>query len=352
VFALLALAVFVAADPSPVSSATAFTPQEKVLAQAPYGNFACRVNSLKLTIDSPGVGEHIIITPDEVRAAFANVATLEWAHIAQSSFSSLDGRNEEKVLATPGGDMGEFIQALEAYTKVSGKTLDAAEVQRVFEKYLKVMTRQKFSYETDEKAYIRLAVATGCKNLHVSEMGGMKHKREAFLSQMARPEHIGDAFIRFLATNATELTITPDYIHHALAAYHNVLWTTPSRLSTKLCYLELKGAHLEAALINIRTPPFCVDQGLAPMVSQQLTCSAPALVNHPEAVRVLRRELVSVLSTLDAAVDAKEVMAAFNLLAEANLEKFWGEVGQDLPVYTVEFVNSSPLLSTEEEFVE
>jgi len=322
------------------------------LAQAPFGNFACRVNSLKLTIDSPGVGEHITIPPEEVRAAFANVATLEWAHIAQTSFSSLDGRNDEKVLATPGGDMGEFIQALEAFTKVSGTTLDAAAVQRVFERYLKVMTRQKFSYETDETSYIRLAVATGCKNLHVSEMGGMKHKREAFLSQVTRPEHIGDAFIRFLVTNSTELGVNPDYIHHALAAYHNVLWTTPSRLSTKLCYLELKGNHKEAALIHIRTPPFCVDQGLAPMVSQLLTCSAPSLVNHPEAVRVLRRELVSVLSTIDPKVDAKEVMAALNLLAEANLDKFWGQVGQDLPVYTVEFVNSSPLLTTEEAFVE
>lgn len=246
--------------------------------------------------------------------------------------------------------MGEFIQAVAAYAKVTNKKQSESDVARLFEKYLKVMTRSKFSYETDEKAYTKLIVATGCKNLHVSEMGGMKHKRQAFLEQVALPQHIGDPFIRFLATNATNLDLEPDYIHSSLAAYHNVLWTNPSKLSSKLCYLETKGLSTEAAIVNIKTSPYCVDQGLAPMVSQQLSCAAPVFINHGDAVRVFRRELVAVFTEGVKDVDPRDVMAAYNLIAETNLQKFLGEVAADLPVYTVEFLNSSPLLSADVAF--
>jgi len=240
--------------------------------------------------------------------------------------------------------MGEFIQAIAAYNKVTGKVLGEDEVQRILERYLKGMTRSKFSYETDEKAYLRLAVATGCRNLHVADMGGMKRKKEAYLQQLAVPEHIGDPFIRFLAVNHTSLELNIEVLHHSLAAYHKVLWTSPSQLASKLCYLEVKGAqHQEQALVHVRTPQFCVDQGLAPMISQQLSCPAPVFINHPDVVRLFRRELVSVMT--DDVNQARDILAAYNQMAEQNLEKFWSEYGAGLPVYTVSFDSSAEVLS-------
>jgi hypothetical protein len=317
-----------------------------VLARQAYGNFACRVNTLKVTTENPGTAETPVIGVQDIRDSFEQLASLEWAHVMQASFSSFDGRNEEKILGTPGGDMGEFIQAIAAFTKVTGKTLSADEVQRVLERYLRTMTRSKFSYETDEKAYIRLAVATGCKNLHVADMGGMKRKKEAYLAQLAVPEHIGDPFIRFLAQNHTELDMPLEVLHNSLAAYHKVLWTSPSLLATKLCYVEVKGApNREQALIHVRAGQFCVDQGLAPLLSPQLTCPAPVFINHVDFVRLYRRELVSVLTDNDESRDkARDVLATFNQIAEQNLDKFWADYGAGLPVYTVEFGNSAPIL--------
>jgi len=332
--------------------ASPHTSQDKFLAKAFAGNFACRVNSVSVSTVAPSVGE-AIVTPKQLQAAFAHVATLEWAHIAQTSFSALDGRNDEKVLGTPGGDMGEFIQALNAYTKVSNKVLTEEEVEAVFDRYLKVMTRSKFFYETDERAYLRIAVATGCKNLHVSEMGSMRHKRAEYLSVIDTPEYIGDSFIRFLAQNGTDLGLVPAYVKSALTAYHNALWTKPSEKSQKLCFLEMKGKpNTHAALVNILTPTFCVDQGLAPMASQQLACSAPVLINHPEAVKILRRELVSVFNyNTEPKVDPRDVLAAYNAIAQENLEKYWALVGEGLPIYNVEFQNSSPLFAQTVSFV-
>jgi len=334
---------------SAAASSTRYTPQEEYLAKQAIGNFGCKVNSLIVTTDNPG--ELDSVTPDAIRAAFTNVATLEWTHIAQMSFSSFDGRNSEKVLGTPGGDMGEFILALHAYSKVSAATLSVDDITALFEKYLKKTTRAKFSYETDEKSYMRLAVATGCRNLHISELGGMKRKKEAVLALISRPEHIGDPFIRFLATNTTDLDLNPDYIQGALVAYHTVLWTTPSKLAEKLCYLELKGPHKQAALVNIKTPAFCVDQGLAPMVSPLLACPAPVFIYHPDAVRLLRRELATIF-THGTQVDPRDVLETHNSLAENNLEKFMVSFAANVPTYTVEFFNSSPLLSSDVSAVE
>jgi len=344
---ILGCAMVMADVRSPAASATQYTPQEKVLAEQAYGNFACRVNTLKVTTENPGTNDVPVISPQDIRDSFEQLASLEWSHVMQSSFSAMDGRNTEKVLSTPGGDMGEFIQAIAAFNKVTGKTLTDDDVLRVFEKYLKVMTRSKFSYETDEKSYLRLAVATGCKNLHVADMGGMKHKKAAYLSMIAAPEHIGDPFIRFLAQNQTDLGLDGDVIRQGLSAYHTVLWSSPSLLSSKLCYLEMKGAsHTEQALIHVRSEQWCVDQGLAPSISSQLTCPAPVFVNHPDAVRLFRRELVSVLTDKeDSAQAARDVLAAYNQLAETNLDKFWGDYGAGLPVYTIEFGNSAPVLS-------
>lgn len=303
------------------------------------GNFACKVNSVTVSTDNPG--ETDLVKADHVRAAFQQVATLEWAHALQMSFSPMDGRNPEKVLATPGGDMGEFIQAIMAYAKVSQAELSQQDVNGMFVKYLKTMSKEKFTYETDEKAYIKLAIATGCRNLRIADMGGMKRKREALLDQIGNPEFIGDPFIKFLATNATDMDLEGKYVAMGLSAYHTALWSGPSVLSEKLCYLEFKGAHREAALVNIKVPPYCIDQGLVPMVSQQMTCTAPIYVHHADAAKLLRREMVAAL-TEGQTVNPRDMLATFNMIAENNFASWWGATGAGKGTYTVTFSQSFP----------
>lgn len=315
-----------------------------MISQEATGNFACRVDEVVVTTDSPGDVEMPAVTAKAVRAAFANVATLEWAHIPQMFFGAMDGRNDEKVLSTPGGDMGEFLFALHAFQKVSGQTVGVDEATAMLEKYLKVMTKEKFFYETDERAYIRLAVASGCRNLKIAELSGMKRKKEAVLEQIALPEHIGDPVIKFMASNATQLDLSSDIIQAGLAAFHNALWSnTPSHIDQKMCYLSVKGPHQEAAVVNVKVPAFCVDQGLAPMVSQQFACGAPVYLVHQDAAKLLRREIVSVI-TAGTEVDASEVLATVNQLAGDVLDKFLADKSE-LPMYTVEFKNSSPFMS-------
>jgi len=342
VAALLLVVVLVAGDsPSAASAPSRLTPQDLFLAHQAVGNFACRIDSVQVVLDKPGDEDKMVVSAEDLETALSQTATLEWAHVNQFFFSSLDGRNDEKILGAAGGDMGEFIQVLEAYTQITGSTLMFEEVDEILQRLLKVMSRNKFFYETDEKAYRKLAIDTGCQNLHVATVGD-KRKRQAILDSFAAAnmgEYIGDPFIRFLSENTDTTTVRKAYISYAIQAFHTNLWRN-SIEQRSICYLEVKGRSDPKALLHIKTPGYCVDQGLAPLISSQV-CSGQTFIEHTDAVKLFRRELVNLVAKPQD--NPQDILAHYNKLAQQNLAKFW-DTFQGLPEYTITFKNSSPLL--------
>merc|ERR1712146_254509 len=267
------------------------SPQDEILAESITSNFACKVDSVEVNMDVAGSEEKTTVTADDLKTALARTATLEWAHVNQFFFAS-DGRNDEKNLLTGGGDMVEFIQGLIAYSKVTGAaSLTQADVTNLFERYLKIMSKSKFYFQTDEKAYYKLAVYTGCPNLKIAEVGERAKKKailDAFASEDAA-EFIGDPYIAFLLKNADTLDIPKEYITYSIVAFHEALWAN-NQDSQKLCYTEVKGRVDPKAILHIKTPGYCVDQGLAPLLSSQM-CTGAVMIDHSDSVKLYRREL-------------------------------------------------------------
>merc|ERR1711998_263038 len=252
-------------------AATVPTEQDALLSESITGNFACKVDSVEVNLDVAGSEDKGTITTDDLKSALARTATLEWAHVNQFFFSSTDGRDSEKSLYTGGGDMGEFVQSLIAYTKVTGATLVQADVSDLFSRYLKIMSKEKFFYETDEKAYFKLAVYTGCPNLKIAEVGERAKKKaivDAMLSADAF-EFIGDPYLKWMMLSADDLDFPKEYVSYAIIAFHEALWAATAD-SAKLCYREVKGKANPKAIIHVKTPGYCVDQGLAPLISAQM----------------------------------------------------------------------------------
>lgn len=319
----------------------AYTPQQKFLANENVGNFACKIDTVSVEVDIPGDESMSTLTADDIEQYLSQTSTLEWAHVPQFFFASLDGRNDEKNLGTGGGDMGEFMQALHAYTKVTGVKLTADEVEELLSRYLKVMSRSKLFMETDEKSYRKLAIASGCQNLHIASLGE-KRKKQAVLDAFESDdlaEFLGDPFLKFLASHTAELEFDRDYIVFALQAFHKILWRN-SLESDKICYTMVKGRSDPKALVHVKTPGYCVDQGLAPLISSQM-CAGQTFVEHTDAVKLFRRELVQLISR--PGDNPQDVLAQFNVIAQDNLAKFW-ETYTGLPSFTVTFSHSSDLL--------
>merc|ERR1711991_278471 len=316
--------------------------QDALLKESITANFACKVDSVAVNMDVAGSEEKTTVTAEDLKTALSRTATLEWAHVNQFFFASTDGRNDEKNLLTGGGDMGEFIQGLIAYAKVTGAaSLTQADVTNLFERYLKIMSKSKFYFQTDEKAYYKLAVYTGCPNLKIAEVGERAKKKailDAFASEDAA-EFIGDPYIAFLLKNADTLDIPKEYITYSIVAFHEALWAN-NQDSQKLCYTEVKGRVDPKAILHIKTPGYCVDQGLAPLLSSQM-CTVAVMIDHSDAVKLYRRELVQLIAK--EGDNPQDILSNFNTLVADNLEKFY-EQFEGVAQFTVSFTHSSELL--------
>merc|ERR1712054_80151 len=301
-----------------VAAAAVPTEQDALLGESITGNFACKVDSVEVNLDVAGSEEKGTITTDDLKSALARTATLEWAHVNQFFFSSTDGRDSEKSLYTGGGDMGEFVQSLIAYTKVTGATLVQADVSDLFSRYLKIMSKEKFFYETDEKAYFKLAVYTGCPNLKIAEVG-----------ERAKKKAIVDAML-----SADALDFPKEYVSYAIIAFHEALWAATAD-SAKLCYREVKGKADPKAIIHIKTPGYCVDQGLAPLISSQM-CTGQVMLDHQDAVKLFRRELVQLIAK--AGDNPQQILSNFNTIVAEYQDKFYEQFA-GVPHFTVNFVH-------------
>merc|ERR1719265_483326 len=329
----LCVATVAALNPPP-------TEQETFNMNAITGNFACKVDSVEVNLDVAGSEEKGTITTDDLKTALARTATLEWAHVNQFFFSSTDGRDDEKSLFTGGGDMGEFVQALIAYTKVTGATLVQADVSDLFSRYLKIMSKEKFFYETDEKAYFKLAVYTGCPNLKIAEVGERAKKKaivDAMLSADAF-EFIGDPYLKWMMLSADDLDFPKEYVSYAIIAFHEALWAATAD-SAKLCYREVKGKADPKAIIHIKTPGYCVDQGLAPLISSQM-CTGQVMLDHQDAVKLFRRELVQLIAK--AGDNPQQILSNFNTIVAEYQDKFYEQFA-GVPHFTVNFVHSATM---------
>lgn len=326
----LCVATVAALNPPP-------TEQETFNMNAITGNFACKVDTVEVNMDVAGAEEKTTITTDDLKTALARTATLEWAHVNQFFFSSTDGRDDEKSLFTGGGDMGEFVQALIAYTKVTSASLTQVDVSNLFARYLKLMSKEKFFFETDEKAYYKLAVKTGCPNLKIAAVAERAKKKaisDAYMSEEAF-EFIGDPYLKWLLLSADELDFPKEYVSYAIIAFHEALWENDD-LSKKLCYREVKGKADPKAIIHVKTPGYCVDQGLAPLISSQM-CTGQVFLDHPDAVKLFRRELVQLIAK--AGDTPQDILSNFNTIVADHQDKFYDQFA-GVPRFTVTFTHS------------
>jgi hypothetical protein len=106
----------------------------------------------KLSIHSEKKGQGA--SQDDLRNLIGNIEELNYVKVPSISFKCLDGRSNSAVLATPGGDAGEFILALAVYEDLlsGGKKLNQDSVDHIFHQYLTMMPHSQFYMCTDDQA--------------------------------------------------------------------------------------------------------------------------------------------------------------------------------------------------------
>ena len=114
----------------------------------------CDPSKLRIHNERNGIGASF----EDIRNLIGNIEELTYVVVPETSFKCLDGRNTKGVLATPGGDAGEFILALSVYEDLlgGGKRLTQENIDNFLSQYLKIMKPNKFYMCTDDKAIAHL----------------------------------------------------------------------------------------------------------------------------------------------------------------------------------------------------
>ncbi len=109
-----------------------------------------------------------------------------YTKIDDTSFGSTDARETEPIIATPGGDFGEFILALAEYETLTKRAFTAVEVQKILTAWLDWAPRgsHPLTLQTDEAAILHLQ-----RNLHYN---GVKGKVVALDIETPKPEYVDE----------------------------------------------------------------------------------------------------------------------------------------------------------------
>jgi hypothetical protein len=280
-----------------------------------------------------------IITQKELEAHFSADKNLRWVKLkdleSEVPEQCVDGRCEQGIIGTPGGNMGEFILMLEAAEKITGKILDTKTVQVVFNQYLRRFGA--FYLHTDTHALEHLSNHLD-HSIVISETTlttPPQSLRPTLLKFLLKPESIGCGHLKLMLLHPDEYQVRSRLIISALKAYYLALWS-----GHKLTYVVLDHDHHESAVVAVTVP----DTVLTPQT--QIPTVAPmhdnrqVFVYHPQAIEYLRRQIAQeiIIQKLIPGLSAKQHDAYLQLVSTrgAHLTRLTlSYLAMGLPHYTV-----------------
>eukprot|EP00697_Spironema_sp_BW2_P003077 gnl/Spiro4/1410_TR756_c0_g1_i1.p1 gnl/Spiro4/1410_TR756_c0_g1~~gnl/Spiro4/1410_TR756_c0_g1_i1.p1 ORF type:complete len:609 (+),score=104.66 gnl/Spiro4/1410_TR756_c0_g1_i1:28-1827(+) len=134
----------------------------------------------------------------DVRFHLSNLANVQWSgDIELQSLSSTDGRWNEPVACSPGGDIGEFLSALAVFEFIRpDRLLTQDEVESSMVSFLETTKRQSFCYQTTRQAMENLANDLRGAVPKLDIQSPPPFIKDRLLRRLVVPDNIGSDFLR------------------------------------------------------------------------------------------------------------------------------------------------------------
>lgn len=272
------------------------------------------------------------------------------ALLLHGRLSCVDGRDDSGVVGTPGGDAGEFLLALAALERVTGKELSEVAIAKLLRRRLDVFGR--FYLHTDLTAGNAYVKALRADRRFESLLADVWHThqwrkmltnppqelRPAMLDLMlSSPAHIGCGHVRLSIQNAETYGTRALLVETFLRLYFTQRWNG----AVEAEFVALGGGHRESAVVNV-----VVDGGVhsftqLPLVSPS-TGGQQMFVNHPQVAGFLRKELVEFLCQQTDVValsgDHKQaLLAEVTKLGQQQMMATLERLAAGLPIFNATF---------------
>jgi rhodanese-related sulfurtransferase len=292
------------------------------------------------------------LTREHVEEHVGDTASVRWVKLAalllHGRLSCVDGRDDAGVLGTPGGDAGELVLALSAIERLTGRAFSPGEIRAILRRRLDTLGR--FYMHTDV-----LAANNAIKTMradrrfdealtNVSEalewrrfwLQPPESVRAPLLDYATQAPNIGCGHLKRALTLPDAYLTRSELVASVLSAYHCERWDGSAE--TEL--VVLGGDHHEGAVLNVRVEGAVHPFTRIPLVSPS-AFGQQIFINHPQVASYLRRQLAEMIALqrdLVPEVDAPELHAEMERIAEAQLLSTLGALAKGLPIYDVTFL--------------
>jgi hypothetical protein len=254
------------------------------------------------------------LTSEDVEGHISPIPLLAWADVSTVSFGCVDGRSAEPTVGTWGGDLGEFVTALNVYEQMATIHLSQSDVTTIFRKYLETSSRKKFT--TCMSALSIHQMFGNVEDLDDAIRNPAEEKQAALWIKIADPNFIGNDHVKQMLERPADYAVRKELVQHVIHSFYDILWNQYDPLREKLNIQLLTGEHEERAIVSITVPDFCIKQArLAPLIAPRSPSTSVAIAN-PDAVQMLRRDFALFFSRATIpVVHGDEMAKRINILA-------------------------------------
>lgn len=264
--------------------------------------------------------------------------------VANTSLLCVDDRLTEAVLATPGGDLGEFLLALAAYLRESDglefKDATQERVTALLQRYLETIPASRpLTFCTDERAVHRLESVLPSENLDLTAPPE-RAKSIGLLDKLADIDNQGDSHFRLLLKRPDWYELHPELTPMVLKAFYTLLWQQNRETPAKLQLRVLAGESDPQAFMEVSCGGQCKQQAAAPMLRPK-EGQQSVFVSHLDAASIRRQELASFFAKVSRStprkISQKTLHARLDRHGWSALETTGSRIAAGLPFFSMTY---------------
>ena len=293
----------------------------------------CQLRDIKVTRVKNATGNTTNLSIEQIRL---QIGTPAFKHPSNRHWSCIDGRHENEVLMTAGGDAAEFITALAAYISYSATPQDFSP-ERVRAMWHPLLLQsynavRRFYMHTDEHAVERMGAT-----LNITELDIIKPKPADYmklLEMVALPNYLGCGHLRLMAQNPDVYKVPSALFANFLRLYHRTLWGMDGAdLQGRLRMDVLPGDHDENAIV-VMNEKGCLGFALVIASRQDMP---HIFVTEVDAVVTLRQDFLAFFQAAEksGSTVSSTLLEALNANAAVQLSVTATALAPQLPVFSV-----------------
>jgi hypothetical protein len=261
--------------------------------------------------------------------------------IASQPFFCMDDRVERAVLATPGGDVGEFILALDAYRDLTPqREISQHMVDTWLEAYLKSLPEgRQMVLCTDDAALQHLRAELQDETLSLAEPAPRVLPELTLAVQEFA--NVGDSHLRLMLQDPQNYHVDASLVKMTLRSFYDLLWNRDAPLHSRVHLEMLVGEARPAAFVEVATSQACEAVNAAPLLRPR-SPNVSYLVSNLDAVSARRSELAEFFANhlgqnLPIHIDRETLHKRLDRHGLAALELTGSRVANGLPFYSLTF---------------